>query len=143
MIHKLAEITGGDGYFVPAPFFADSLEDKLVLLAQKGLRDVMELAGRADLYLVGIGEVGPEAHLLTHGMITPEEFRQLARAGAVGEVLGRFFDGPAGPSRPTSTSARSRSTWSGCAARTWSRSRVVRPSPPPSRRCSAPAASTA
>ncbi len=97
VIHKLAEITGGEGYFVPAPFFADSLDDKLVLLAQKGLRDVMELAVRADLYLVGIGEVGPEAHLLTHGMITPEEFRQLARAGAVGEVLGRFFDGAGRP----------------------------------------------
>ena len=64
---------------MPAPFFADSLDDKLVLLAQKGLRDVFELARRADLYLVGIGEVGPEAHLLTtrhdHGRGVPPSWR--------------------------------------------------------------------
>ena len=29
---------------MPVPFFADSLEDKPVLLAQQSLRDVMELA---------------------------------------------------------------------------------------------------
>ena len=35
VIHKLAEITGAESYFMPAPFFADSIEDKRVLLGQK------------------------------------------------------------------------------------------------------------
>jgi DNA-binding transcriptional regulator LsrR (DeoR family) len=97
VIHKLAEITGGEGYFMPAPFFADSLQDKRVLLAQKSLRDVLALAERARLHVVGIGEVGPDAHLLTSAMLTPEEFAALARAGAVGEVLGQFLDAEGRP----------------------------------------------
>lgn len=92
VIHSLTEITGAESYFVPAPFFADSLEDKAVFLAQKSLKDVFALARAAALHIVGIGEVGPKAHMLATGMITPEEFRELERAGAVGEVLGRFVD---------------------------------------------------
>jgi DNA-binding transcriptional regulator LsrR (DeoR family) len=92
VIHRLTEITGAESYFMPAPFFADSVEDKQVLMAQKGLESVLALARAAELVVVGIGEVGPEAHLRTIDMITAEEHAELARAGAVGEVLGRFLD---------------------------------------------------
>lgn len=92
VIHRLAEITDAESYFMPAPFFADSVEDKQVLLAQRSLESVFALARAAELLVVGIGEVGPEAHLRTIGMITPEEHAELERAGAVGEVLGRFVD---------------------------------------------------
>ena len=92
VIHKLTEITGAESYFMPAPFFADSLEDKQVLMAQRGLEPVLKLARAAELVVVGIGEVGPESHLRTSGMITADEHAALERAGAVGEVLGRFLD---------------------------------------------------
>lgn len=92
VIHRLTEITGAESYFMPAPFFADSLEGKAVLMAQKSLKDVFALARAADLYVAGIGEVGPKAHMLATGTITPEEFAELQAAGAVGEILGRFLD---------------------------------------------------
>ena len=97
VIHNLTEITGAESYFMPAPFFADSIEDKRVLMAQKGLKDVFALARAAKLHIVGIGEVGPKAHMLATGTITAEEFRQLERAGAVGEVLGQFLDAQGRP----------------------------------------------
>lgn len=92
VIHRLTEITGAEGYFLPAPFFADSLEDKQVLLAQKSIQHVMSLTEAARLHVVGVGEVAPDAQLLTSGMIRPDELRALQRAGAVGEVLGQFYD---------------------------------------------------
>jgi DNA-binding transcriptional regulator LsrR (DeoR family) len=97
VIHNLTEITGAESYFMPAPFFADSIEDKRVLMAQKGLKDVFALARAAKLHIVGIGEVGPKAHMLATGTITAEEFRELERAGAVGEVLGQFLDAKGRP----------------------------------------------
>ena len=97
VIHRLAEITGAESYFMPAPFFADSVEDKQVLLSQRSLESVFELARAAELVVVGIGEVGPEAHLRASGMITPEEHAELEAAGAVGEVLGRFVDAAGRP----------------------------------------------
>lgn len=92
VIHRLAEITGAESYFMPAPFFADSAEDKQVLMAQRSIESVFALARAAELVIVGIGDVGPGAHLRTIGMITPEEHEAVLRAGAVGEVLGRFLD---------------------------------------------------
>jgi DNA-binding transcriptional regulator LsrR (DeoR family) len=92
VIHRLSEVTGAECYFMPAPFFADSIADKKVLLAQKSLKDVFSLARSAELYVVGVGEIGAHAHMLATGMITEKEFREVKQAGAVGEVLGRFLD---------------------------------------------------
>lgn len=92
VIHRLTERAGAESYFMPVPFFADSVEDKEVLLAQKSVRDVFELARSAQLSLVGVGELGPRAHMLETGMITPAEYRELAAAGAAGEILGQFVD---------------------------------------------------
>lgn len=92
VIHRLTEITGAESHFMPAPFFLDSIADKRVLLAQKSLKDVFDLAASATLFIVGIGDVGPRSHLLQTGMLMPEEFAELQAAGAVGELLGRFVD---------------------------------------------------
>src|SRR3546814_18963731 len=82
---------------MPAPFFLDSISDKQVLLAQKSLKDVFALAASATLFVVGIGDVGPRSHLLLTGMLKPEEFKELLRVGAVGELLGRFVDATGRP----------------------------------------------
>ena len=92
VIHRLAGKVGGESYFLPVPFFADSVEDKAVLAAQRSVSHVFALAREADLVVVGIGELSAQAHLLVTGMITQAEFAELERAGAVGEVLGHFFD---------------------------------------------------
>jgi DNA-binding transcriptional regulator LsrR (DeoR family) len=42
--------------------------------------------------VVGIGQIGAQAHMYETGMVTPEEFAEVERAGAVGEVLGQFVD---------------------------------------------------
>ena len=102
VIHRLAEKVGAESYFMPVPFAADSRADKAVLMAQKSVSDVFELARNADLSLVGIGEINNRAHLMQRGMITPEEHRALLAAGAVGEVLGHFLDASAaGRSMPS------------------------------------------
>jgi DNA-binding transcriptional regulator LsrR (DeoR family) len=92
VIHRLAELAGGEGYFVPAPFFADSVEDRRVLLSQRSVGQVLALGREAPLSLVGIGEVGPTSQLVGTGMLTPAESAELVAAGAVGEVLGLFLD---------------------------------------------------
>ena len=49
VIHRLAEITAAESYFMPAPFFADSMQDKQVLLGQRSLESVFALARTAEL----------------------------------------------------------------------------------------------
>ena len=92
IIHRLAAQTDGEGYFMPVPFVADSVAAKALFMDQTSLKPVFDLAARADLHLVGIGEIDEDSFMGLSGMITTEEFGRLAEAGAVGEVLGRFVD---------------------------------------------------
>ncbi|MFB2552784.1 sugar-binding transcriptional regulator [Ensifer soli] len=92
VIHVLAEKAGVRAYVMPVPFFANTEEDREVLLAQKGVSEVFHLAAHADLKLVGIGTVDRDAHLLTSGMLEDREIGEIAALGGVGEMLGHFFD---------------------------------------------------
>jgi DNA-binding transcriptional regulator LsrR (DeoR family) len=92
VMHRLAGKTGAEAYVMPVPFFANTLEDREVMLAQRGVAEVFELAGRSDLKLIGIGTAEPDASLVATGMIEPQEIRDIKRAGGVGELLGHFFD---------------------------------------------------
>ena len=105
VIHRLAERTNATAYVMPVPFFANTADDRAVLLAQRGVHDVFELAASADLMFVGIGNVGQNAQLVSSGMIEMAEIREVKELGAVGEVLGHFFNA-AGEAVRSSLSAR-------------------------------------
>jgi DNA-binding transcriptional regulator LsrR (DeoR family) len=86
VINRLAERTGSEAYYVPAPFFADSADDAAVLRGQKLVEAALELAENAELLLVGIG------NLRNTPEIYEPERRNLARQGIVAEILGQFLD---------------------------------------------------
>jgi DNA-binding transcriptional regulator LsrR (DeoR family) len=92
VMHRLAEKTGTQAYVMPVPFFANTQEDREVLLSQRGVNDVFQMARGAALKVVGIGTVDRQAHLVRTGMLQPEEIEEIAGLGGVGEVLGHFFD---------------------------------------------------
>ncbi len=93
VMHLLAEKTGARSYVMPVPFFANTAEDREVLLSQHGVADVFQIAQTAPLKIVGIGTVKADAQLVTSGMIEPSEIEAIYRHGGVGEMLGHFFDG--------------------------------------------------
>lgn len=90
--YRLAERTGGEGYFLPTPLIADSIEDCQVMLAQRSVQQVLAMARQCELYIVSIGDVGRRAFFREIGMITAAEYRELTVRGAVGEMLAQFFD---------------------------------------------------
>jgi len=92
VIYRLADRTGGTGYYMPAPFFCDSIEDREVFLAQRDLRAVLDLARSAPVVVVGIGSLATDTSIIESGMITAAERDRVVDAGAVGEVLGTFVD---------------------------------------------------
>lgn len=92
VMHLLAEKTGARAYVMPVPFFANTAEDREVLLAQRGVREVLHLAENAPLKIVGIGTVQADTQLVSSGMIERAEIDAVSDAGGVGELLGHFFD---------------------------------------------------
>ena len=91
VMHRIAERTGANAYVMPVPFFANTAEDREVLLAQRGVAEVFAMAQGAGLKLVGIGTVEADAQLVASGMIEPKEIKAIQAAGGVGELLGHFF----------------------------------------------------
>jgi DNA-binding transcriptional regulator LsrR (DeoR family) len=73
---------------MPLPVIATTVHEKTLFLSQKAYRNTIDLAQQADLTFVGVGTVDAEAAMVRDGFIKPDEARALARAGAVGEILG-------------------------------------------------------
>ena len=92
VIHRLADRTGAEAYVMPVPFIANSVEDRAVLMAQRGVSQVFDLARKASLLFVGVGAVEKQASLIATGMIDRADMEQVRRDGGCGEVLGWFFD---------------------------------------------------
>ena len=92
MIHLFAERTGADAWLVPVPFFANLAAERAVLTAQRGVSEAFALAREASLCLVGIGEAADGAFLRLSDAVTQADMAALHAAGAVGEMLGRYFD---------------------------------------------------
>jgi DNA-binding transcriptional regulator LsrR (DeoR family) len=92
VIHRLAERTGSEAFVMPVPMFANTVDDRAVLLGQKGVSVVFDLARDADLLIAGIGTAQPQASLVSTGMIDRAEIDAVKRGGGVGEILGHFFD---------------------------------------------------
>jgi DNA-binding transcriptional regulator LsrR (DeoR family) len=92
IVHKLVERTGGEGYFLPVPYIAASVEEKELLLAQRSVQDLLALARKADVFIIGVGAVGGDAHVRQVGMVSEAEWLELKSLGALGDVMGRFID---------------------------------------------------
>jgi DNA-binding transcriptional regulator LsrR (DeoR family) len=92
VIHRLTERTGAQAFMMPVPFVANTVEDREVLLGQRGVSDIFDLACDADLMFVGIGTAEREASMVATGMIEASEIDEVKGKGGVGELLGHFFD---------------------------------------------------
>jgi DNA-binding transcriptional regulator LsrR (DeoR family) len=77
---------------MPLPVIASSPGEREMLHAQSMIRATLELAEKAEVTFVGIGELTDDAPLYVDGFITERELKALQKAGAVGEIVGWSFD---------------------------------------------------
>ena len=89
---RVGDRVGAPHYPMPFPVIAATVHEKNLLVQQKSLRNVMDLAAQADVTFVGIGTVDETAALLRDGFVRPDEMRAMVKAGAVGEITGWSFD---------------------------------------------------
>jgi DNA-binding transcriptional regulator LsrR (DeoR family) len=89
---RVGDRVGAPHYPMPFPVIAATVHEKNLLITQKSLRNVMDLALQADVTFVGIGTVDETAALLRDGFVRPDELRAMVKAGAVGEITGWSFD---------------------------------------------------
>ncbi len=93
VVYGLSDRTGSMAHLISAPLYANDAADREVLLRQAGVRRAFETAEEASLCLMGIGAVSDkELTDLRMEAIGPEDLAEVRRAGAVGEILGYYYD---------------------------------------------------
>lgn len=91
-VARLADITKARHYPMPLPVFVSSPQERAQLLRIHAVTRIRAIAEKADLRLMGVGQVGQGAPLHVDGFISREELLELMRLGAVGELTGWAYD---------------------------------------------------
>jgi DNA-binding transcriptional regulator LsrR (DeoR family) len=89
---KLAANSGGRAIHLLAPAYVENERVRDILYAQEAVGPILKQAKKADIAIVGLGTPSDDATLVRMDCISTTEARRLAKKGAVGDVLGTFFD---------------------------------------------------
>jgi DNA-binding transcriptional regulator LsrR (DeoR family) len=93
LIQRACEQLNAQGQYFIAPAYARSPEERNALLhsllQQSNLAELWEAV---SLIVLGIGVATEKSIYVETGFITPSEMARLDHAGAVGDLLGHFFD---------------------------------------------------
>ncbi|EGR5062895.1 sugar-binding transcriptional regulator [Vibrio cholerae] len=91
---QLAKKYGGSSETLYAPAYAENPEQKRVFMQNSTVKQTLNLARKADIALVGIGDMSENSYMVDLGWFTPEEVVQSRlNQGVVGDFAGHdFFD---------------------------------------------------
>jgi DNA-binding transcriptional regulator LsrR (DeoR family) len=79
-------------YFLNAPAILGSGSMTELTQANPTIREALEMARTADLYLFGVGSMESDLIFTQWNLIKPAELDALRAAGSVGDICARFFD---------------------------------------------------
>src|SRR3954467_14075921 len=91
-VGRLADRTKARHYPMPLPFLMSSAGERAQMLKIDPIAKVRAVAAKADLRLVGIGQMDQLAQVHVDGFVSREELFEMMRLGAVGELTGWAFD---------------------------------------------------
>ena len=88
----IAQRGSGSAVLLPSPAILERIETKRAIEADRTVADVLALARTASAYLYSAGVADASSVLVESGYLTPTDIADLVRAGAVGDVVGRYID---------------------------------------------------
>jgi DNA-binding transcriptional regulator LsrR (DeoR family) len=91
-VGRLADRTGARHYPMPLPFLMSSEGERDRMVRIDPIAKVKAVADKADLRLIGIGQMDQKAQMHVDGFVTREELLEMMRLGAVGEITGWAYD---------------------------------------------------
>lgn len=94
---RLAHAVGGSALGIYAPAYAESQEIRDGFLRHDDVRLTVEQARKADIAIVGIGDADDDSLVVKLGCITRAEMGRMRKDGAVGDILGGFFNTDGAP----------------------------------------------
>ncbi|WP_110654849.1 sugar-binding transcriptional regulator [Salinicola halimionae] len=88
---RLAIKFGGDSETLYAPALVQNLELRDAMYENPTIRQTLDRARRADLALIGIGDLSENSNMVRMGWFTPQETAEARLSGTVGDMMGYDF----------------------------------------------------
>jgi DNA-binding transcriptional regulator LsrR (DeoR family) len=93
LTRQLAQKLGGEALYLSSPLLADNAEAAAVIREQAVVGQTLEQVRRADIALVGIGDLDPATSgFLRAGVADARQLRSYRQRGAIGDMAWQIFD---------------------------------------------------
>ena len=89
---KVGNLLHCASYNLSAPMYVDGAKEKELIEGIDEIAKVLHMAETADIALIGIGSMQKDSSIIKAGIRTEEEYKELMKKGAVGEIVGRIYD---------------------------------------------------
>jgi len=88
----LAKKFGGSSETLYAPAYVENPEMKNFLLSNSTIKETLDRARKADIALVGIGDMNENSYMVKLGWFTPQEINDASlNQGVIGDIAGYDF----------------------------------------------------
>lgn len=91
IVEETARILDADSLGFLSPLYVKKAT-KQALLTEPSITSLIDLLRHADLSMMGIGTLNPDATMIESGYITKEAYQHFEEEGAVGEFMGHIID---------------------------------------------------
>ena len=93
LTRQLAQKLGGEALYLSSPLLADNAEAAAVIREQAVVGHTLEQVRRADIALVGIGDLDPASSgFVRAGVADSQQLRVYRECGAIGDMAWQIFD---------------------------------------------------
>jgi DNA-binding transcriptional regulator LsrR (DeoR family) len=94
LVRELSDRLGAQYHYLHAPAVLTSMSTRDALMAEQSVTGALDIARRADLALVGIGNAssGSSAQILNALGLTERQRREFDARRPIGDIAARFFD---------------------------------------------------
>lgn len=90
---RLAARFGGESETLYAPALVEDAAARTALMQNDTVRQTLDRARRADIALIGVGDLSEDSNMVRMGWFTPQEVTQARLSGTIGDMMGYdFFD---------------------------------------------------
>ena len=103
---RLAARFGGESETLYAPALVADPEVRKALLDNDAVRHTLDNARRADLALIGVGDMSEDSNIVRMGWFSAQEIVEAKRVGTVGDMMGYDFIDVHGQQADTSIQGR-------------------------------------